>query len=32
VEMIRNLAARLNLSADTLVKDYPLDRKKRIVA
>jgi len=32
VEMIRNLAARLNLSADTLVKDYPLDRKKRVVA
>ena len=32
VEMIRNLAARLNLSADTLVRDYPLDRKKRVVA
>ncbi|MHC1704366.1 MAG: type II toxin-antitoxin system HigA family antitoxin [Tenuifilaceae bacterium] len=28
VEMIRNLTSRLNLSANILVKDYPLSRKK----
>ncbi len=28
VDMIRNLTSRLNLSANILVKDYPLSRKK----
>jgi len=28
VEMIRNLTSRLNLSANILVKDYPLSKKK----
>jgi len=28
VDMIRNLTSRLNLSADILVKDYQLNRKK----
>jgi HTH-type transcriptional regulator/antitoxin HigA len=32
VEMIRNLATRLNLSANILVKDYQLDNKNTTVA